>query len=166
MPFAFRRLWKSKLFACSLLALFALTALGVSRGVWLRTSQSPSAHILGAAAPAETKPKDVDVLVPDGMPLSFAASTEEDNEKGHEIKATLANKHLNKINSLTYATYEFDPAGNLVRVEGGIKRIDLDAGRQATLSIIPQRRSNPKNRLMLALEKATGDKESWVSVSP
>lgn len=32
-------------------------------------------------------------------------------------------------------------------------------------SIIPQRRSKPQNRVMLGLEKATGDDESW-SASP
>lgn len=114
-----------------------------------------------AATPTDPKLKAVDLLVPNELPLSFDSATEEDNEKGHEIKATLANRYTNKVRSLAYQTYEFDPTGNLVRVEGGIKQVDLEAGKQATLSIIPQRPSNPKNRLMLALEKAFGDKESW-----
>lgn len=119
----------------------------------------------GAATPTAATPKEVDVIVPEGMPLSFTAATEEDNEKGHEIKTSLTSKHASKINSLTYVTYEFDPTGNLMRVEGGIKRIDLEAGRSAGISIIPQRRSNAKNRLMIALEKVTTDKDSW-SASP
>lgn len=119
----------------------------------------------GAATPTAATPKEVDVIVPEGMPLSFTAATEEDNEKGHEIKTSLVSKHANKINSLTYVTYEFDPTGNLVRVEGGIKRLDLEAGKSAGISIVPQRRSNAKNRLMIALEKVTTDKDSW-SASP
>lgn len=112
---------------------------------------------------SDQNPRNVDTLVPTGMPVSFAAATEADSEKGHEIKTIVSNHGSGVINSLAYATYEYDPTGNLVRVEGGIKRVDLKPGQQAALSIIPQRRSSPKNRLMIALEKATSDKESWTA---
>ena len=47
---------------------------------------------------------------------------------GHKVKPQLRDDD-----------YEFDPLGNLVRVEGGIKRVDLEPGKQSPLSIIPQR---------------------------
>ena len=159
MPFSLRRLTKMNLFALCLV--FLLVIAGFAVGKRIKTATRPGIQQKQAAAPADTTPKDVDALVPDGMPIGFATATEEDNEKGHEIKTTITGKGLGKINSIAYTTYEFDPLGNLVRVEGGIKRVDLEPGKQAPLSIIPQRRSNPKNRLMLALEKATADKESW-----
>lgn len=63
----------------------------------------------GAATPTAAISKEVDVIVPDGMPLSFTTAIQEDNEKGREIKTSLVSKHASKINSLTYVTYEFDP---------------------------------------------------------
>ena len=155
MPFSIRQLTRNNIIALSIVAGLAIAGFTASKRF---TNQVSARQKTGAADP---KPKDVDAIVPEGMPISLATATEEDNEKGHEIKATMTGKGTGKINSIAYVTYEFDPTGNLVRVEGGIKRIDLEAGKDAPLSIIPQRRSNPKNRLMLALEKATSDKESW-----
>jgi hypothetical protein len=158
-------LWrKANLIALLLTLIIGIATFAVGKRILSPVTARPIVTV-GPAAPAQTTPKEVDVIVPEGMPLSFTAATEEDNEKGHEIKTSLNSKHTNKINSLTYLTYEFDPAGNLVRVEGGIKRVDLEARKSASLSILPQRRSNPKNRLMIALEKVTTDKDSW-SASP
>lgn len=169
---ALRERWLNRtlIIIVSLLVIGMLTALAYSRRVAGRHKRDKAAMIAGAVAGSFQKtatnagdptPKVVDTLVPSGMPVSFAAATEADSEKGHEIKTTISNHGAGVINSLAYATYEYDPTGNLVRVEGGIKRVDLKPGQRADLSIIPQRQSNPKNRLMIALEKATGDKESW-----
>ncbi len=159
MPFSLRQFTRHNVMILLVLAGVGVAGYAVSKR--LTKTSAAQQKVAAAAAPTDTAPKDVDALVPDGMPIGFATATEEDNEKGHEIKTTITGKGLGKINSLAYTTYEFDPLGNLVRVEGGIKRVDLEPGKQAPLSIIPQRRSNPKNRLMIALEKATSDKESW-----
>ncbi len=156
MPFLLRHFTRNNIIVVSLIAVVAIAGFTANK----RSTKMVSAQQKTEAA-ADTKPKDVDAIVPEGMPIGIATATEEDNEKGHEIKATIFGKGTGKINSIAYTTYEFDPTGNLVRVEGGIKRIDLEAGKVAPLSIVPQRRSNPKNRLMLALEKATAEKESW-----
>ena len=156
MPFSLRKFTRNNIIALSLITVVAIAGFTASKRFTNKVSARQK-----TATPVETKPKDVDAIVPEGMPIGIASATEEDNEKGHEIKATIFGKGTGKINSIAYTTYEFDPTGNLVRVEGGIKRIDLEAGKVAPLSIVPQRRSNPKNRLMLALEKATAEKESW-----
>jgi hypothetical protein len=156
MPFSLRQLTRNNIIALSLITVVAIAGFTASKRFTNKVSAQQK-----TATSVETKPKDVDSIVPDGMPIGIATATEEDNEKGHEIKATISGKGTGKIDSIAYTTYEFDPTGNLVRVEGGIKRVDLDSGKDAPLSIIPQRRSNPKNRLMIALEKATSDKESW-----
>jgi hypothetical protein len=156
MPFSLLIFTRNNVIAVCLLVVVAIAGLTLNKRFTGKVSAEQKTE-----ATADTKPKDVDSIVPEGMPIGIAAATEEDNEKGHEIKATISGKGIGKINSIAYTTYEFDPTGNLVRVEGGIKRVDLEAGKDAPLPIIPQRQSNPKNRLMIALEKATSDKESW-----
>ena len=157
MPFSIRKFTRNNIIVVILLAVVAIAGFTATK----RFTSKVSAEQKTEATAADTKPKEVGSIVPEGMPITIATATEEDNEKGHEIKATISGNGTSKIDSIAYTTYEFDPTGNLVRVEGGIKRVDLEAGKDAPLSIIPQRQSNPKNRLMLALEKATAEKESW-----
>jgi hypothetical protein len=107
-------------------------------------------------------------FVPDGLPIIFSDLNAVTRSHGNDRQAFVSDLQFRvvtpgseRLTSLNLMVFEFDSDRKLQQVNGWVRAVDLPSGRATEITLPLERRLPNGNRLLLAVERASGAARRW-----